>query len=156
VPEKKRRQIEIHKTRFAFPPEEVFRLFCPVREDEWIPGWREQRQIVYTESGFAEQSCVFFTNHQPHLTGLAVWVNNVFQPPTKIQYSAVNNDLVYQIQADLTPLADGCEVTLQRTFTALTPKGEEFLGQMVQDAQKAPPKLFELMQHYLRKGKAQK
>lgn len=40
-------------------PERVFPLLCPVREADWIPGWR--CKLVYSESGVAELGCIFTT-----------------------------------------------------------------------------------------------
>ena len=40
-------------------PEKVFPLLCPVREADWIPGWRHK--LIYSESGVAELGCVFTT-----------------------------------------------------------------------------------------------
>jgi hypothetical protein len=40
-------------------PERVFPLLCPVREADWIPGWRYK--LIYSESGVAELGCVFTT-----------------------------------------------------------------------------------------------
>jgi hypothetical protein len=150
---KKKRRVEVHQERFPFSCAQIFPLLCPVKEDDWIPGWREQREMIYTESGTAEVGCVFITRKQPHLMGPATWVNNVYDPNEKIQYSAINEHMVYQIQGNLKPLPAGCEVTLTRTWTALTPQAEEFLGRMADDAAKAPPKLFELIAHYLKTGK---
>jgi len=40
-------------------PEKVFPLLCPVREADWIPGWRHT--LIYSDSGVAEQGCIFTT-----------------------------------------------------------------------------------------------
>ncbi len=40
-------------------PEKVFPLLCPVREADWIPGWRYK--LICSESGVAELGCVFTT-----------------------------------------------------------------------------------------------
>ena len=42
-------------------PEKVFPLLCPVREADWIPGWRYK--LIYSESGVAELGCIFTTEH---------------------------------------------------------------------------------------------
>ena len=44
-------------------PEIVFPLLCPVREADWIPGWRYR--LIYSESGVAELGCVFTTEDPP-------------------------------------------------------------------------------------------
>jgi hypothetical protein len=44
------------------PPESVFPLLCPVREVDWVPGW--QYRLIYSESGLAEDGCVFSTPNE--------------------------------------------------------------------------------------------
>ena len=132
-----------HFHEFKRPCSEIFELACPVREDEWLTGWRELREIIYTESGFAESGCVFKTKAMPHLMGPATWMNNVYDPPDRIQYSAVNENLVYQIEWVLTPADQGCEMVLRRRWTALTPQAEDFLGKMSEQADSKPPESFQ-------------
>ena len=151
--EKGKRRFLSYKHQFKYPSKEVFQLLCPVREDDWIPGWREQRKMVYTESGFAELGCVFITTGQPHLMGPATWVNNVYKPFEEIQYSAVNEHLVYQIGFQLKPFAGGCDVVMTRRWTALTEDAENFLGTMGNAVVQKPPDLFSLMDHFLAVGK---
>lgn len=43
------------------PIDEVFKLLCPVREQEWIEGW--EYNMVHSTSGLAELNCVFTTPH---------------------------------------------------------------------------------------------
>ncbi|HEV2399918.1 MAG TPA: hypothetical protein VGS27_23455 [Candidatus Sulfotelmatobacter sp.] len=40
-------------------PDRVFPLLCPVREADWIPGWRYK--LIYSDSGVAELGCIFTT-----------------------------------------------------------------------------------------------
>jgi hypothetical protein len=150
---KRKRLTTTQKQFFPFTCEDVFRLACPVLEDEWLPGWRDLRELVYTESGFAELGCVFRTKPMPHLMGPATWVNNVFEPSRRIQYSAVNENLVYQIQFNLVPVVGGCDVTLSRVWTALNGVTEEFLEGMERTLSQNPPDLFGLMLHFLNTGK---
>lgn len=44
------------------PPDKVFPLLCPVREAEWVPEW--QYRLIYSQSGFAEEGCVFTTPNE--------------------------------------------------------------------------------------------
>jgi len=39
--------------------ERVFPLLCPVREEDWVPGWRYK--LIYSDSGVAELGCIFTT-----------------------------------------------------------------------------------------------
>ena len=138
-----------HAHEFSYPCSEIFQLGCPVREDDWLTGWKELREIIYTESGFAELGCVFKTKAMPHLMGPATWMNNVFDPPERIQYCAVNENLVYQIEWELRPLETGCAMLMKRRWTALTPEAEDFLGKMSDQAGGEPPDLFGLLEQYL-------
>ena len=41
------------------PPEMVFPLLCPVREIDWLDGWRYA--MLYSDSGLIEEGVVFST-----------------------------------------------------------------------------------------------
>jgi hypothetical protein len=43
------------------PPDRVFPLLCPVREAEWLEGWGDKLEMVHSETGLAEDGCVFRT-----------------------------------------------------------------------------------------------
>jgi hypothetical protein len=58
------------------PPEKVFPLLCPVRELDWVPGWRYR--LIYSQSGVAEDGCVFAT---PNDDGSeTVWAVSEYDP----------------------------------------------------------------------------
>jgi hypothetical protein len=149
----KKRLVLTNEHKFKYPCEKVFQLACPIKEDNWLPGWRELKDLVYTDSGVAEVGCVFRTKSMSHLMGPATWVCNVYETYTKIQYSAINERLVYQIKWDLKPLTNGCETILTRTWTALTAEAEDFLAKLGESTDQGPPDLFALMEHYLKTGK---
>ena len=153
MPDRKKRIAISDKHRFNHSCKQVFELLCPVKEDEWLPGWREQKKMVYTESGFAELGCVFVTKTWPNLMGPAVWVNNVYMPFEKIRYTAISKHIVYQIECDLKSVSSGCEAVAGRTWTALSSEAEEFLIKMEREGQRRHPSLFELIDHYLKTKK---
>lgn len=63
----------------------VFPLLCPVREDDWIDGWSDICTIVYTDSGIAEEACVFETDAP--LEGHSVWICSKYNAErTEIEY----------------------------------------------------------------------
>jgi hypothetical protein len=47
--------------RIEAPPRVVFPLICPVRESEWLDGWADGFELIYSASGVAEKNCVFRT-----------------------------------------------------------------------------------------------
>ena len=57
-------------------PEEIFPLLCPVREADWLDGW--QYSMIYSESGVAEQDCVFSTPH--HGENDTIWFVTEYDP----------------------------------------------------------------------------
>lgn len=48
--------------RIEAPPDVVFPLICPVREAEWLDGWGDEYELIYSASGLAEKDCVFRTS----------------------------------------------------------------------------------------------
>jgi len=48
-----------HTMHLSAPPAAVHPLLCPVREHDWIEGWRAA--VLRSASGMAEESCVFTT-----------------------------------------------------------------------------------------------
>ena len=63
--------------RINAPASAVFPLLCPVREAEWLDGWK--CDLLHSVSGYAEEGCVFrttptgdpetvwlITRHDPH------------------------------------------------------------------------------------------
>jgi hypothetical protein len=43
-------------------PQRVFDLLCPVKEAEWLDGW--DYSLLYSESGLAEEGCVFLSRQE--------------------------------------------------------------------------------------------
>jgi hypothetical protein len=99
-------------------PEKVFPLLCPVREADWIPGWRYK--LIYSESGVAELGCIFTTedplvesskySSRPngHEVGMieSTWICTEFDPAAfRIAYvwirpGLVATELWIQLRAD--------------------------------------------------------
>jgi hypothetical protein len=78
-------------THNVAPPETVFPLLCPVREADWVPGWRYR--LIYSESGIAEYGCVFITPNEDGTE--TTWVVTDYDPPSfRIAYAWVNPGLV--------------------------------------------------------------
>jgi len=53
------RTIRSYTQQIAARPDDVFPLICPVREAEWLEGF--DPDMIYSESGLAEDGCVFRT-----------------------------------------------------------------------------------------------
>lgn len=123
------RVVKEHRHRLAAPREKVFPLLCPVREYEWIATW--SCEMVHSRSGVAEDGCVFTTDFPA--PGPATWVVSRYQPPASIGFVIFYPGLMTErLDLDLRALegpGEGCQLTWRRAYTALSPRGEEFLAQ---------------------------
>ena len=133
-------------------PETVFPLLCPVREYDWIDGWA--CEMIHSESGVAENNCVFKTNF-PEL-GEAIWtVSGYDRENFIIEFVIVYPDVVVEkLDVALKEKEDGGTVIRwTRTYTGLSQKGnqliEHFGGEHV-DGRMAW--LSESLNHYCRTG----
>jgi hypothetical protein len=115
--------------RYAYvanaPPEDVFPLLCPVRETEWITDW--SADIVFTDSGLAENNCIFTTNIPGR--GKTTYVVTRYDNQHFIIEFAVFSPgmLVEKFDIILTRTLDGkCRVSQTRTFTGLSPEGNHW------------------------------
>lgn len=106
------------------PPERVFPLLCPVREADWIAGW--DPLFVLSESGVAEQDCVFATENQ---AGRAVWFITRHEPPRHVEMVFINPALTAcKLTIRLEPSAEGCTATVTYAHTSLGPEGDAFVA----------------------------
>jgi hypothetical protein len=134
------------------PPERVFPLLCPVREAEWVPGW--EYGMIYSESGVAEEGCVFTT---PNEAGPdSVWMVTEYDPAAlRIAYAWVQPGLIStQLRIALRPAADGkTHAHIRYLYTGLSPEGNaalerftaEWFGKKMRGWETA-------INHYLRTG----
>jgi hypothetical protein len=49
-----------YKMHISGAPEQIFPLLCPVREYEWLNGWK--CTMLYSKSGFSEKGAMFYTS----------------------------------------------------------------------------------------------
>lgn len=108
------------------PPDKVFPLLCPVREAEWVPGW--QYRLIYSESGVAEDGCVFTTPNQ--VGPDTVWLVTHYDPAAfEIAYAWVQPGMMAtQLRISLTPAAGGTTHThIRYLYTGLSPAGNALL-----------------------------
>ena len=111
--------------KICAPPEAVFPLLCPVREKEWVEGW--DPSAVYSESGFAENDCVFVTGESGEES---VWVITVHDPDRfliemiKVTPGATVGKIgIVLRRTDV----NATEAHIRYTYTALGAEGEAFV-----------------------------
>jgi len=106
-------------------PERVFPLLCPVRELDWVPGWNPD--WVRSDSGFAEEGCVFQTPGEP---SPAIWVITRHDSANhKLEmFKVTPGHTVGRIEISLEAAGDGgTRARVCYEFTAIGPAGDQFL-----------------------------
>lgn len=103
------------------PPEKVFPLLCPVREADWVPGWRYK--LIYSDSGVAELGCIFTT---PDPATETTWIVVDYDPAGfRIAYVWISPARVAaEIRIQLEPADDGnTRAHIRYRYTGLSPDG---------------------------------
>lgn len=135
------------------PPEKVFPLLCPVREADWVPGWKYT--LIYSDSGVAEDGCVFSTPNDA--APETVWMVTHYNPAAStIAYAWVQPGMIAtQLRISLSPAPGGkTSAHIHFLYTGLSPAGNvaleryspEWFRSNMQNWEKA-------LNHYLRTGK---
>jgi hypothetical protein len=109
------------------PPERVFPLLCPVREVDWLPGWR------HSQSGVAENGCVFGTPNEDGTE--TIWVVADYDPTAfRISFVWVRPGMVAcRLTIALEARAREKTAThIRFTYTALSPEGSKEVEQYSQ------------------------
>ncbi|TKJ19417.1 MAG: hypothetical protein CEE43_15405 [Promethearchaeota archaeon Loki_b32] len=147
-PKYKRKVYEFSGT-FGTTPEKIFPLLCPAREADWIPGW--DAELIYTNSGYAEDKCVFRTN-KSNSAGEGLWTFTGFKPNEYVEFVRFQQDLLLHCKISLTQNKDGTTTTTWKTIsTALTEKGNKKIERMADEKKHNP--VINLMDYYLKNGK---
>jgi len=132
------------------PPEAVFPLLCPVREADWIADW--DPLLVVSESGVAEEDCVFVTRSEPEN---AVWYVTDYEPEKGfIAFVRITPEVTatrLSIQVDKAP--EGASARITFTHTSLGDRGDAFVDAFTEAAYADFMTLWERrMNHYLATG----
>ncbi len=135
------------------PRAKVFPLLCPVREADWVPGW--QYQLIYSESGVAEDGCVFST---PNDAGPeTLWMVTQYDPESyAIAYAWVEPGMVAtQLRISLAPApGGGTSARIRYLYTGLSPAGNDRLEHYTAEWFRKKMQSWEAaINHYLRTGK---
>lgn len=135
------------------PPERVFPLLCPVREADWLAGWKYR--LVHSQSGIAERGCVFTT---PGENGTeTVWLCTEYLPEQfAVSYAWVRpGHMTALLTIRLQPFEDEkTRARIRYAYTALSEAGQKELQTMDRAWFEQKMKFWEgAINHYLRTGK---
>ncbi len=146
------RRIKTHTMVLEAAPEAVFPLLCPVRESDWIESWR--CRMIYSQSGFAEQDCIFQTDF-PKDGPTETWVVCRYEPPHLIEFVRVSTLRATRYTIMLHPIGGGkTEAEWRQVITGLTEEGDRLIEQEPGEAYRAQmEKLAEMLNHFLRTGR---
>lgn len=133
-------------------PEQVFPLLCPVREYDWIDGW--DCKMIYTESGVAEENCIFVTSF-PSEGPPETWTVIEYKPNSSIEFLRVNEIRTIRYRIELTDNGDGTtSADWSQLITALNSLGEEYLERVTEEKYRILiENLQAMINHYLTTGR---
>lgn len=120
----KRKELEFSGTIKA-KAEEIFPLLCPVREGDWVKNWT--CDMIYSESGAAEEKCVFrTTGANPYHTGL--WTFTEYKKNRSIAFVRLEKNIISHNRIDLSENGDRTAATWRVISTALNENGNSELA----------------------------
>lgn len=146
----RKRSVSDYSRHIAAAPEAVFPLLCPVRELEWIEGWRAE--TLHSASGLAELDAVFTTAPLSDV-GPEVWVCSRHEPPRRVDYVRVGRHTAIRLQLTLEPAGQGTALAALLVVSAFTQDGDAIVAAMGESpcaALFAP--CFRMLEHFLRTG----
>jgi hypothetical protein len=147
-----RRAIKEHTMLLEGSPESIFPLLCPVRESEWIETWR--CTIAYSDSGFAEQDCVFQTDF-PQDGPRDTWVLSRYERPKLVEFVRVNGIRAIRYTITLRQKAEGkTEAEWKQVITGLNDAGNRFVKDLSdEEFSRRMENLQQMLNHYLTTGR---
>ncbi len=133
------------------PPEKVFPLLCPVREAEWVPGWKYR--LVHSKSGLAELGCVFTTPNEDGSE--TTWVTIEYEPPRLIGFVWVWPKMVAaRLRFDLELTGRKTRLRARYEYTGLSERGNAEVERYTDEWFAQKMRMFEAaLNHYLLSGK---
>ncbi len=137
------------------PPESVFPLLCPVREAEWLEGWVDKLEMIHSNTGHAEDGCVFRTRvpGRPE----TVWMITRHDPIERVVefFRVTTGLLATRLTIGVDGRSDGSSsVLITYTYTPLSAAGRAFVKDThSEDAFRTDMAWWEdSMNHWLRSG----
>ncbi|MGE5403048.1 MAG: hypothetical protein ACM3S2_21820 [Ignavibacteriales bacterium] len=107
-------------------PDKIFPLLCPKRELDWLDGWHYE--MVYSESGFAEEGAIFKTKHEGTVD--TIWVvtkhdkENFIVEFVRMTWETVVVKINMKLEDNYNGTSD---LHIEYIFTSITEKGSEFI-----------------------------
>ena len=137
------------------PPQVVFPLICPVREGDWLEGWAERCEVIWSASGLAEPGCVFRTAEDDGPD--TVWIITEHDPDRGVVVVArVTAGLAAStLRFEVGPSDDGgSAVSVRYAVVPISPEGEAYAAARYDRTDLLAAVVWDerSMNHYLRTG----
>lgn len=147
-----KRVVRTYRQTIEASPDVVFPLLCPVREAEWLDGWTYE--MVYSESGLAEEGAVFRTPGAEEAS--TVWIVTRHDREAKlVEFARFTPDSrVSVLKVGVEAAGDACShVDISYCYTSIARKGDEFLDAWTEEAFLRAVGFWERsMNHFLKTG----
>lgn len=133
------------------PVEEVFPLFCPTRENYWLPNWEEMCTLLWSESGFAELGAIFQTRYN---NLLETWVISRYDHLQKVEFVRHNPNLITRMSIEVESRGEKTAAKWSQSKVALTEEGKSLLDKESPESYSTLiNKLEILLNHYTSTGR---
>lgn len=146
------RKRQVYQCSWKAEASAVFPLLCPTREADWIPGW--DAELVFTESGFAEENCVFKTSHA---TGRAdeVWIFTGYELNSYVEFVRFQEDQIVRARISLEEKVSGTTTgTWDILYTGLTESGNQKIAEIDEGDPHRARSMELMVNFYLEHGKS--
>ncbi len=133
-------------------PDDVFPLLCPVREAEWLDGWRYT--MLFSQSGLVEEGAVFTTPGDGEED--TVWIVTGHDAVQRaVEFTRFTpGSTVCVLRIDVTPRDEGRSlVDIAYTYTAIGAAGNAFIDRFTEESFRGTVAFWEKsMNHWLETG----
>ncbi len=147
-----KRVIRPYRQTINAKPSAVHTLICPVQEAKWLDGW--DYTLLYSQSGYAEEGCVFISRHAGEQD--TIWVITKRDDDRfETQFVRITpGSRAAQVDIRINEAGgDRSYVDITYTITALNEKGNAFIDSFSEQNFAKDMKFWEAtMNHYLETG----
>lgn len=146
------RVVRTYRQTIDARPDIVFPLLCPVREAEWLEGWRST--MIYSASGLVEEGAVFTTSFDADADTWWI-VSRHDREAGVVEFARFTpGSRTCLLKIAVSPVGEAqSHVDVSYAYTSLTPSGDAYLAAWTQKTFLADMIFWERsMNHYLRTG----
>ena len=152
------RIVKTYEMELCADAKTVFPLLCPSEEVDWVDGWKDVCDIIYSESGIAEEACIF----QTVIPGeeKAIWFCSKYNlKGTEIEYikhilekAIIQWKMIVKDQSE-----NKSSISVTYNATSLTEQGNQFVAKLMEiEFPNLMDRLEDSINYYVSTGKMKK